>query len=108
MDDLKVCNRIYSILHMHHIRILKGSADMEDAIHSRYVGQEGIPQALSFCCAPAAQSTCQLPPQSFRGCLGQHLGMPLPVSHMTGASFCSRCALANSNCILASGMWHSG
>ena len=70
MDDLEICNRIYSILHMHHIRILKGSADVEDAIHSRYVGQEGIPQALSFRCAPAAQQHLSCAPTVILWSLG--------------------------------------
>ena len=42
MNDLKICNGIYPVLHVHHVWILKGSADVEDAIHSRYSGQKGV------------------------------------------------------------------
>lgn len=59
MNDFKVCDRVYSVLHMDHIWVLKGSADMEDAIHCCYIGQKGIPKALSFSCSPAV-NTVQL------------------------------------------------
>ena len=59
MNDFKVCDWVYSVLHMDHIWVFKGSADMEDAIHCCYIGQEGIPKALSFSCSPAV-NTVQL------------------------------------------------
>ncbi len=42
MNDFEVCNWINPVLHMHHVRVFKGSADVEDSIHSRYVGQKGV------------------------------------------------------------------
>ena len=40
VNDLEVCNRVYSILHVHHIWILKCPTDVENAIHGCNVGQE--------------------------------------------------------------------
>lgn len=33
MDDLQIGDWVHPVLHVHHIRILKGSAHMEDAVH---------------------------------------------------------------------------
>ena len=53
MDDLKVCNRIDAILHMRDLRVLKPSADVEDAVHGCDVGQEVVAQALALSSSPA-------------------------------------------------------
>lgn len=42
VDDLKIIDWIHPVFHMNHIHILKGSADMHDAIHLLNVRQKSI------------------------------------------------------------------
>lgn len=47
-DDIEIAHRIHFALHMNHIRIVEGAAQMEDRIAGANVRQERIAEALAF------------------------------------------------------------
>ncbi len=53
VDDLQVLDGVHAVLHMHHVRVLKRAAHVEDAVHRLDVGQERVAQPLALGCAPA-------------------------------------------------------
>mmetsp|Transcript_2088 Transcript_2088/g.4726 ORF Transcript_2088/g.4726 Transcript_2088/m.4726 type:complete len:226 (-) Transcript_2088:132-809(-) len=50
LDRLQITDRVYAVVHMHNVIVVKGTHHVEDSIHSGDVGQEGVPQARPLCC----------------------------------------------------------
>lgn len=53
MDNFEISHWVDSVLHMHHICVLKGSADMENAVHCCDMREEAVTQPLAVGRSPA-------------------------------------------------------